>query len=98
MKPGDWGGRRAQQARHLIEATLPAPCIKCGHTVWPWQPWDLGHHKDRDTHPHLTWEPANWGPQHRGENRADGARAATAKRSRATTRTPTTPDWTAPGW
>lgn len=72
----DWGGRRAQQARAYIADLLPLPCtkVKCGHApVMPWQAWDLDHIKDRHTHPHLTWDPANWGASHRACNRSDGA-------------------------
>lgn len=95
MKPGDWGGRRAQKAREFIAATLPAPCIRCRQTVWPWQDWDTGHRQDRDTHPELTWVPSNWGPEHRRCNRGAGARYATAKRLGRVARSRT---WTAPGW
>lgn len=96
-----WGGRRAQEARALIADTLPAPCIRCGLTVWPWQAWDLGHRRDRDTYPELTWDPTNWGPEHRGENRAAGAvlsnHKRTGKRSGTGRQGPARP-WTAPGW
>lgn len=83
----EWGGRKVQEARAYLARYLPAPCGKCGKTVHPdpagTRPgrsgWVVGHKVDRNTHPHLTWEPSNWQPEHRSCSDASGQAAVIAK-------------------
>lgn len=50
------------------------PCSRCGVTIRPGEPWDLGHSEDR-----TTWT----GPEHASCNRSDGGkRGAKAARDR----------------
>ena len=72
-----WTSTQSAAARKILAATLPAPCVICGHEVHSDQPWDAEHLIPRvmsgDDH-ELVNDPSNWGVAHSRCNRIKGAR------------------------
>jgi hypothetical protein len=70
---------RALATRVRKRTQLPAECVGCHGTIWPGEPYDVGHILDRYAYPELALNESNVGPQHRGENRRAGGRAGAHK-------------------
>lgn len=88
-----WGGRRAQQIRQALAATLPAYCWRCGGVVTAEMAWDVGHAIETDRAPDLTYDPDVHRVEHAYCNRSAGARYGNAKRSGRRR-----PRWTSREW
>lgn len=64
-----YGAEHKAERRHwerILNTGTPTPCARCGETIDPSEPWDLGHNDER-----TAWT----GPEHAGQcNRAAGGR------------------------
>ena len=87
-----WGGRRAQQIRAELAATLPAVCWRCGGIVTAAMRWDVGHIIEVDRDPDSAFDVEAVAVEHARCNRAAGA--AYGNRKRAVVR----PRWTSRDW
>jgi len=70
---GEWHGSRVRAARAYWAGRLPYPCHVCGHPVYPWQPWHVGHLVPRKLGGPVD-DPDNLAPAHAGCNLTLGAR------------------------
>ncbi len=91
-----WGGRRAQEIRAALAATLPTVCWRCGRIVTADMAWDVGHLIEVDRDPNVAYDPEMHAVEHAYCNRAAGARYGNRKRAgrrRADPRRWTSRDW-----
>lgn len=91
-----WGGRRAQQIRAALAATLPTACRRCGRIVTADMRWDVGHLREVDADPTAAYDPAGYAVEHARCNRRAGAVCGNRKRAgrrRANPRRWTSRDW-----
>lgn len=80
-----------RKVRPMIEATLPARCIKCPGIIRPGDRWQVGHLIDDALGGEMTM--ANVGPEHPRCNASSGGRLGAAIQSRKRSRAASFPKW-----
>lgn len=93
-----WGGRRAQQVRAELAATLPAACWRCGGIVTADMAWDVGHLIEVDLDPSNAYDPDAYAVEHAYCNRRAGAQYGNRKRAGWRRRPTTSRRWTSRDW
>lgn len=80
-----------RKARPIIEATLPARCIKCPGIIRPGTKWHVGHIIDDALGGELTM--SNVGPEHVRCNTSSGGKLGASIQAGRRTRAATFPKW-----